>query len=109
MKSPVPHITATELNEWRASNKPHQLIDVREIHEVQVSNIGGIHIPMSHCLSRASELRRDVPVVIHCRSGARSSAVVSALRDRAGLDNAVNLAGGITAWATEVDPELEVA
>ena len=64
---------------------------------------------MGTILGRVDELRRDVPVVMQCRSGGRSAAVISALEERFGLDNLYNLSGGARAWAEEVDPSMEVA
>jgi len=46
---------------------------------------------------------------VHCRSGARSAAVTHALTQQYGFDNIHNLEGGIKAWASEVDPNLDVA
>jgi adenylyltransferase/sulfurtransferase len=45
--------------------------------------------------------------VVHCRAGARSAAVITALEQKFGMDNLYNLTGGILAWADEVDPSLE--
>ncbi len=61
---------------------------------------------MSQLVDRLSEIPKDVPVVIHCRSGARSSAVIDALSTRYGFTNLINLKGGIMAWKAEVDPTL---
>lgn len=102
-------IGVKELKAWRDADQPHQLIDVRELHEFETGNLGGIHIPMGEILERHAELSRDVPVVIQCRSGGRSAAVVNALNDKFGFDNLVNLSGGAQAWAEEVDPNIEVA
>ena len=95
------------LQSLREAGDPHQLIDVREVHEVELCSIGGVHIPMGEILDRSEEIRRDVPVVIHCRSGQRSQAVVTALENHFGFTNLHNLEGGILAWAREIDPTLE--
>ena len=102
-------ISVTELQAWRSGEKAHQLIDIREDYEFEAGNLGGLHIPMGTILERHEELRRDVPVVLQCRSGGRSAAVLSALEERFGFENLYNLKGGATAWAAEVDPSLEVA
>lgn len=94
-------ITVQELKNWRDTNKPHQLIDVREDHEVEENKIeGSIHIKMGEILDRMDEIRQDTEVVIQCRSGARSGAVVQEL-NRKGLDNIYNLQGGILSWLAE--------
>lgn len=99
-------ITPIELQSWRDSEKPHQLIDVREPYESQLCSIGGQLIPMGDIVDHLGELRTDIPVVIHCRSGARSAAVINALSARYGFVNLVNLKGGILAFGHDVDPDL---
>lgn len=99
-------ITADELRTWRERGTPHQLVDVREPYEAQQCSIGGDLIPMGEIVDRIGELRKDVPVVIHCRSGNRSLAVIDALSTRYGYDNLVNLQGGILAFRDSVDHNL---
>lgn len=102
-------IGVSELQAWRSGEREHQLIDIREEYEFAAGNLGGTHIPMGDIIARHSELRRDVPVVLQCRSGGRSAAVLVALEEQFGMDNLYNLKGGATAWAAEVDPSMEVA
>lgn len=102
------NITVEELKAWRDAGREHQLIDIREAWEVEVAKMGGTHIPMAEMLSRTGELRRDVPVVLHCRSGGRSASMAMALEMHVGLDNLYNLEGGITAWAQRIDSAVEV-
>lgn len=83
-----------------------QLIDVREPYEAEACSIGGTLIPMGEVVDRVEEIRRDVPVVVHCKSGARSAAVINALSSRYGFTNLINLRGGILAFGREVAPEL---
>lgn len=101
-------ITVQELNAKLKAGETLQIIDVRESHEVEACSINGTHIPMGEILARANEIKRDIPVVVHCKSGARSAAVVTALENNLGLNNLHNLQGGILAWATEIDPSLDV-
>ena len=105
----VPEISVETLAEWRKGERPHLLIDVREIHEVATSNLGGKHVPMAFCLSRADEFPRDIPVVLHCRSGARAAAIVSAIIQKKEMDNVWNLKGGILAWKEVMGADWEVA
>jgi rhodanese-related sulfurtransferase len=101
-------VTVQELKAMRDNNTPHQLIDVREQHEVDAANIGGEHIPMGLVMQSMDSISRDVPVIIHCRSGARSAQVVAALEQR-GFANVANLKGGIMAWSKEIDTSITVA
>jgi rhodanese-related sulfurtransferase len=101
-------ITVGTLKIWRAEQREHQLIDIREIQEFELGNLGGQHIPMNDCLKRHVEIRRDVPVVIHCRTGRRSAAVISALTSHHGFDNLLSLVGGAMEWASAVDPSIDM-
>ena len=98
-----------ELKAWRDAGKAHQLIDLREPHEVEMGHLGGQHIPMGDIIERRAEIQLDIPVVLQCRSGGRSAAVLSALEQKFGMDNLYNLAGGAQAWSAEIDPSVEVA
>lgn len=99
-------ITPQELDRMRHDGTPFQLIDVREPYEAEACSIGGTLIPMGEVVDRVEEIRRDVPVVVHCKSGARSAAVINALSSRYGFTNLINLRGGILAFGREVAPEL---
>lgn len=103
--SAIKEITVQDLQEWRGSDKDFQLIDVREQHEVDLVNIGGDHIVLGDIIGRQAEIEDEKPVVIMCRSGARSAAAVNALQQQ-GFDNLYNLKGGILAWASEIDTSL---
>jgi rhodanese-related sulfurtransferase len=64
-------------------------------------------IPKDVVRQRLNEVPHDVPVVVYCRSGSRSATVVRWLEDD-GYSNVVNLAGGINAWAREIDPSIMI-
>jgi rhodanese-related sulfurtransferase len=75
------------------------LIDVRTEAEVAQGVIGGaIHIPLHLLPLRAADIPQDKPVVIYCRSGARSAQACAFMASK-GYENMHNLAGGIMAWA----------
>lgn len=97
-----------ELKSALDAGKEVQLIDVREPWEVEICAIeGSDKIPMGEILTRATELKKEVPVVIQCRSGGRSANVVNALEMQLGLENLYNLNGGILAWADQIDTSME--
>jgi adenylyltransferase/sulfurtransferase len=64
-------------------------------------------VPKDRILSgeALAELPRDRPLVLHCKSGARSAEALAAVR-AAGFTRATHLRGGVLAWAVEVDPSL---
>ena len=103
----TPEITITEFVGLRETKKPYQLIDLREPYEAERCTLGGTLIPMGEVLERRSEIRRDVPVVMHCKSGNRAGAVVQALTARYGFTNVMNLKGGMEAWKVEVDRTID--
>jgi adenylyltransferase/sulfurtransferase len=99
-------ITVKELKQMKDNKESFQLIDVREPHEVEICEIGGELIPMGDIMNNVDKISRDKKVIIHCRSGARSGAVVQALEAEHGFTNLYNLKGGIIAYANEIDNSL---
>ena len=100
-------IKPAELRRMQDAKERFVLIDVREPYEVEACSIGGTSLPMSQLVDRIDEIPKDLPVVIHCRSGSRSAAVIDALSSRYGYSNLINLKGGILAYSAEVDPSLK--
>jgi len=90
-------IDAKTLQNWRNTQKPHVLIDVREPYEYDEVNIKGQLIPLAEVMDRKSEIPDNIPVVIHCRSGKRSATAIKAL-EAMGYTNLINLEGGIIAY-----------
>lgn len=103
---PVPEIDVKKLHQWRADNHPHQLIDVRKDFEREIANMDGEHFLQEHIDQYVDQIKRDIPVVIHCRSGVRSADVIRYLTDRYNFENLFNLKGGILAWSDEIDPDI---
>ncbi len=101
-------ITPLELKDMMDAGKDFALIDVRELHEYEIVKIpGSVLIPKDRILSgeALSEIPQDKPVVLHCKSGARSADALAALH-KAGFKDAVHVGGGVLAWAKQVDPTL---
>lgn len=98
--------TVSELKTWKDSGHEFQLIDVREPHEYEIGNLGGELIPLGTIVTDADKIRKDVPVIIHCRSGARSAAAINELEKRFNFENLYNLKGGILAYSSEIDPTI---
>ena len=82
-----------------------QLIDIREPWEARIVSLEGSElIPLGGLPDAIDRVRRDVPVVLYCHSGARSAQAVRFL-ENAGV-RASHLTGGIDAYATSIDPSL---
>jgi sulfur-carrier protein adenylyltransferase/sulfurtransferase len=82
------------------------LIDVRESFEVSICRLPGAeHIPMRQIPENVTRLPRDRHLLIHCHHGGRSLRVTEYLRAQ-GFTRVSNVAGGIDAWAEQIDPSL---
>ncbi len=101
-------ITAPELEKRLRSGAALRVIDVREPHELQISRIPGTeNIPLGALAARLSELDSTQEIVLVCKNGSRSLRALEMLYN-AGFRRLKNLAGGINAWAEEVDPTQPV-
>jgi sulfur-carrier protein adenylyltransferase/sulfurtransferase len=101
-------ITATELKAMLDSDEDIFLIDVREPNEYEIVSIpGSVLIPKDQILSGAAleRLPQDKRIVLHCKSGARSSECLAVVKN-AGFADAVHVGGGVLAWVNQIDPSL---
>ena len=105
-EKPLKEITARELYDLQVKGEPIQVIDVREPHEYQISNIGGELIPLAGVADNADAISRDKIVIVHCKVGGRSAKAIRELEEKFGYTNLYNLKGGILAYIDEVNPEL---
>ncbi|WP_019024503.1 MULTISPECIES: rhodanese-like domain-containing protein [unclassified Thioalkalivibrio] len=88
------------------TDQPPVLLDVREPWEYQRCRIDGSKlIPMGEIPAAYQELNPDDEIVVICHHGVRSQQVCWFLQ-RAGFGKVINLAGGIDAWARDVDPHM---
>ncbi|MCJ7438154.1 MAG: rhodanese-like domain-containing protein [Acidimicrobiia bacterium] len=93
---PIPEVQVDEAR--RRVDAGAVLLDVREPDEWRAGHAEGAQwIPMAEVASRQVEIPAGRDVVVICRSGARSGRVTEALVQ--GGHDAVNLAGGMQAWA----------
>jgi molybdopterin/thiamine biosynthesis adenylyltransferase/rhodanese-related sulfurtransferase len=86
------------------------LVDVREPREFAAGHLEGAkNIPLAELAARLREIAdAGATPVFMCRSGARSRTACNiALRGE--IAWAINLEGGLLAWAAEIDPGLVVA
>jgi adenylyltransferase/sulfurtransferase len=101
-------ISAKKLHEKLESGEEIRLIDVREPHELEISELEGAElIPLGQLASRLSDLDSADEFVLFCKSGTRSTRALEILGS-AGFKKIKNLQGGINAWAREIDPTLPV-
>jgi adenylyltransferase/sulfurtransferase len=103
-----PAMTVTQLRQLVDTGEPFVLLDVREPLEWSISNLGAYGatlIPLSELPDRLAELDPASQLVVYCRTGARSDMAVRFLMEN-GFDQVWNLAGGINAWAREIEPGM---
>ena len=99
-------ISVRELADVRSAGKEYAVLDVREARELEICRLdGALHVPMAEIPAQTDNLPTDQLLVVICHHGARSQMVVDFLRN-AGFDNAVNLDGGIDAWACDIDQSM---
>jgi sulfur-carrier protein adenylyltransferase/sulfurtransferase len=99
-------ISVQELKRAIDAGEALLLLDVREPFEYDMARIEGAKlIPLQQLPKHVEELRNATRIVVQCHSGVRSARAVEFLRS-AGIETAVNLAGGIDAWSVEIDPSV---
>lgn len=104
----VQEVTAEELHEYRQQGKKFTLIDVREPYEYEAGNLGGDLIPVGNIAAHTRDIPKEGMVILHCKSGARSSRAIKLLSERFGYQNLKNLKGGIIAYRDKYDTSLSV-
>lgn len=110
----APEISAREVNEKRQNGESFVWLDVREPWEtrrVQAKDESIVVAPLDEIAQRrldalpAEALVKDALIVVQCHHGVRSAQVAAWLRQQ-GWTNTFSLAGGVDAWADEVDPSI---
>jgi rhodanese-related sulfurtransferase len=99
----MPDITASELHQRQQAGETPTIIDVREPWEFEETRISGSqNIPLGSLPQQLEDLEdlKDQEVIVHCKSGARSSAAKAFLTQQ-GFTNVRNLEGGIQAYQTK--------
>src|SRR5690606_33104233 len=87
------------------------LLDVRNPWEWAVSNLsdlGARLVPLDELEGRLSEIPRDRPIIVYCKSGGRSARAAGILTER-GFGPVSNLEGGLARWAERVGEGFKVA
>ncbi len=92
-----PLVTAPELKIMLSSAREEErpvILDVRNLGEYESSHVrGALHIPLDELRFRLDEVPRGKPIVVQCRSGARSHIALRILKNL-GFSKVKNLTGG---------------
>jgi adenylyltransferase/sulfurtransferase len=106
VKNGIPQMSVKELKQRLDAGDDLLVLDVREPFEYQIANIGATLIPQGEVPQRIAEIDPAREIVVHCRSGSRSQRIAEFLAS-SGYTRVSNLAGGIRAWADEIDPKVQ--
>jgi rhodanese-related sulfurtransferase len=95
----APGLTTVNVNDLaEATAAGATVIDVREPHEYEAGHVeGALLMPLARTVQLASDLPKDEPVYVICRSGNRSLTASQALVE-AGFEDVRNVGGGMIAW-----------
>lgn len=99
------HVRPVDLALYLSSRPGTVLLDVRSQDEAAIVSIpGSTLLPLPDLLDDPGVVAQDRPVVVVCRSGARSARAADALR-AAGHPDVAELAGGVLRWVSDVAPD----
>ncbi len=108
----APEVSVQDVDDRRQAGDDFVLVDVREQEELDVARIeGALHLPLSELREQQEAgippalQAQDVDCVMFCHKGVRSALVTAWLMER-GWTNVRSMAGGIDAWAVEVDDSI---
>jgi adenylyltransferase/sulfurtransferase len=102
----VPEIRVEELKQRLDAGENLFLLDVRDESEYEISNIGGLLIPLPELSKRVNELDAKQNIVTVCKMGSRGRKAAQVLH-KAGFTHVWNLTGGIHAWSDRVDHAVQ--
>lgn len=95
-------MTATDFEQRKGEIAELQLVDIRNPGEFALGTIAGATpIPVGQLPNRIAELDPEVPTVVFCAGGYRSSVGASVLR-QAGFTDVSDILGGYGAWIETV-------
>jgi rhodanese-related sulfurtransferase len=107
MSESLEPISAEEVARRLVAGDGLVLLDVREAGELALARVkGAVHMPMGEVPERVGELNAAAEIAVMCHHGIRSQMVVNWLRQEGGFTRVRNVAGGIDAWAREVDERV---
>ena len=99
----VHQLAPSALKSMIDAKESFELFDVRTPEERAIASIAGARLLDDDAVRHIEGLDKDVPIVFHCHHGGRSQAAAERFV-RQGYRRVYNLAGGIDAWSTSVDP-----
>lgn len=110
----APEISVHDVEQKRQNAEEFIWIDVREPNEVAAVQIPDERIttvPLSELAQKQLDAlpetlkAQDSEVIVYCHHGMRSAQVTAWLKQQ-GWTNVKSMAGGVDAWAHEIDPSI---
>jgi rhodanese-related sulfurtransferase len=104
MLTSIPVIQEIDVDTLESRSAETIVLDVREPEEYAHGHVpGAINLPQADLASRLDEIPRECPLVLICRSGARSLRAAQFLR-QVGFEQLANVQGGTEAWRAAGKP-----
>jgi rhodanese-related sulfurtransferase len=104
MLTSAPFVQEIDVDTLASRCAETMVLDVREPEEYQHGHVpGALNLPQADLASRLDELPRDCPLLLICRSGARSLRAAQFLR-QVGFEQVLNVQGGTEAWRAAGKP-----
>ena len=92
------YITKKELKQKLKNNNDFQIIDIREPYEFEDGAICDKNIHLDKMMSSFDFIEKHKPVIIYCKTGRRSSAIIYMLEKEYKLNNLYCLEGGYSSF-----------
>ncbi len=102
----VREIGPKELKALLDSGKVKHLYDVRQPREREIAALPNTTLLDDAAMAQIDKLPRETPLAFHCHHGGRSRAAAEHFL-KMGFKTVYNLAGGIDAWAQQIDPSIK--
>lgn len=93
----IPTISAFDLKKNIGSDL-YELIDIREMQEHEIFNIGGKHISLNELETDTSYLNSKKKIIFYCATGKRSAEAAKQIKKRFPDCDIFSLEGGLKAW-----------
>src|SRR3954471_14697003 len=99
-KGRIKEVTPKEVMDMQARGEKITVLDVRDLHEVNLGKIPGtLHISRGNLETKVeAQIPRDAHVVIYCASGNRSAFAAETMAQM-GYTNVASMSTGFRGWA----------
>jgi rhodanese-related sulfurtransferase len=98
-KARIIEVTPQQVLDMQSRGEPVTLLDVRDLHEVNLGKIPGtVHISRGNLETKVeAQIPRDAHVIVYCATGRRSIFAADTLQQM-GYQNVASMATGFRGW-----------